>query len=58
MLILRHGNYYSVYSRLNKLFVKRGEQIATGQEIGEIEESLHFEIWNGKVKENPEPWLK
>lgn len=58
MLILRHGNYYSVYSRLNRLYVKRGDQIQTGQQIGQVEESLHFEIWNGKEKVNPEYWLR
>lgn len=64
MLIIQHGNYYSVYSRLGEVFVKKGESVETGQSIGRLSfprseplSTLHFEIWEGKKQLNPESWL-
>lgn len=64
MIIIRHGNYYSVYSNMESIQVKRGEKISAGQKLGMtgLEENntseLHFELWKDKVKQNPESWLK
>ena len=64
MVIIRHGNYYSVYSNLENVRVKREQKVSRGQSLGivyfdeEVEASeLHFEIWEGKSKHNPATWL-
>lgn len=63
-VIIKHGEYFSVYSNLIRAFVKRGDQVATKQDIGVIytdvgdnKTELHFEIWKGKSLLNPSYWL-
>jgi len=64
-VIIRHGNYLTLYSHVEQIFVKQGEKIKTGQIIGKIytdrenENStiLHFELWREQTKLNPEAWL-
>lgn len=64
-VIVRHGNYLTVYSNLQNVYVKNGDRVTTGKALGRIftdtEEDnttiLHFELWKEKTKLNPEPWL-
>jgi septal ring factor EnvC (AmiA/AmiB activator) len=64
-VIIRHGNYLTVYSNLKEVYVKSGSKVSTGQAIGKIftdsengnSTILHFELWKEKVKLNPEGWL-
>ena len=64
VVIVRHGDFLSVYSNLDQVFVKKGDKVKTKQSLGRIysdsEESkteLHFEIWNGKSLQDPMTWL-
>jgi len=64
IVILRHGDYLTVYSNLSEVTVKDGQTVTTKQTIGrvyinpeDLKSELHFEIWQGKVKQNPEDWL-
>ena len=63
-VIIKHGEYFSVYSNLDKVYVQRGDEVKTGQEIGVIytnpsdnKTELHFEIWKGKTLLNPSYWI-
>jgi septal ring factor EnvC (AmiA/AmiB activator) len=64
-VIVRHGNYLTVYSNLSEVYIKAGTKVKTGQSIGKIftdtEDNnstiLHFEIWKERDKLNPEVWL-
>ncbi|MDR0426980.1 MAG: peptidoglycan DD-metalloendopeptidase family protein [Dysgonamonadaceae bacterium] len=62
-VIVRHGNYLTLYSYLETVNVKQGDNVITGQEIGKIYTDseqgtiLHFELWKENTKLNPEPWL-
>lgn len=64
-VIIRHGNYLSVYSNLAEVFVKQGDKVKTKQSIGKIftdkdEENksvLQFQIWKENQKLNPQEWL-
>ena len=64
IVIVQHGNYYTVYSKLEKVLVNKGDSVNKGDQIGLIylneqgETVLHFEIWEGKQKQNPSLWLK
>lgn len=64
-VIIRHGKYLTVYQNLVNIKVKAGENVATGQELGEVfsdlEEGnkavLKFMVYEEKTKLNPELWL-
>lgn len=64
-VIIRHGNYLTVYSNLVQVYVKAGDKVATRQAIGKVftdsEDGnttiLHFQLWKEKTKLNPAPWL-
>ena len=63
-IIIRHGEYFTVYSNLNKVFVKRGDKVQSKQEIGTVftnpsdsKTELHFEIWKGRSLLNPIYWI-
>ncbi len=66
VILIRHGLYFTLYSNLEKVFVKAGEKVATGQEIGRIHTNvsdgktiLHFEIWQeNRTTVNPALWIK
>ncbi len=63
VVIIKHGEYLSVYSNLDEAFVKSGEKIKTKQSIGKVltddnsTTELHFEIWKGQSMMNPENWI-
>lgn len=65
-ILIRHGLYFTLYSNIEKVFVKVGDKVATGQEIGRIHTNvsdgktiLHFEIWQeNKTTVNPALWIK
>lgn len=63
-VLVQHGEYYTFYCKLREVKVKTGQQVTTGQILGTLEASednaslLHFQIWEGTVKQNPETWLK
>ena len=63
-IMLKHGNYYTVYSNLSSITAKSGQEVENGVKLGTVgkepksgEYILHFELWNGRTKENPELWL-
>lgn len=63
VVIIRHGEFLTVYSNLDQLFVKKGDKVKTKQRIGLIQKEdsgkakLHFELWQGKNIQNPESWI-
>lgn len=64
-VLIRHGNYISVYCNLSSASVKSGDTVSTKQSIGQIFSDgadngrtvLHFQLRREKEKLNPEPWL-
>jgi septal ring factor EnvC (AmiA/AmiB activator) len=63
VVIVKHGEYLTVYSNLDQLYVKKGDKVKTKQVIGDIstddsgKTKLHFELWHGKNLQNPEAWI-
>lgn len=63
VIIIRHGEFLTVYSNLGQLHVKKGDKVSTKQKIGTINQddngktTLHFELWKGKILQNPEAWI-
>ena len=64
-ILVRHGNYISVYCNLSSASVKQGDNVTTKQSLGQIFSDgsdngrtvLHFQLRREKEKLNPEPWL-
>ena len=64
VVIVRHGEYFTVYSNLENVTVKRGDKVKTKQNLGIVHTSktegkteLHFELLKEQVRQNPENWL-
>lgn len=64
VIIVRHGEYLTVYSNLDAVNVREGQEVSTKQVIGKVhynteeqKTELHFELWKGKMIQNPENWL-
>ena len=63
-ILIRHGKYISNYQNLSQVFVKKGDKIKAGEEIGIIftngisgKAVLKFSIFNELKPENPQNWL-
>ena len=64
VVIIRHGEYISVYQNLASVSVKKGDKVSTKQNIGTVGKNaasntyeLHFEIWKNEANLNPNSWL-
>ena len=61
-VLVKHGDFFTVYANLESVFVERGDIVKTLQSIGSVNNSssaeLHFEIWRQKVRLNPLDWLR
>ncbi|OIQ23551.1 peptidoglycan DD-metalloendopeptidase family protein [Lacinutrix sp. MedPE-SW] len=63
-VLIKHGNYITVYKNLGKLSVKQGDKVSTKQEIGEVftnpatgETVLRFSVYKDNSTENPSSWI-
>lgn len=63
-VVIQHGEYFSVYSNLQEVFVKAGDKVSTKQTLGNIKidqeeehAEVHLEIWKGSNKMDPKPWI-
>lgn len=64
VVMIRHGEYITVYQNLSSVSVKKGTKVTTKQNIGTIAKSassntyeLHFEVWKNNSNLNPNDWL-
>ena len=62
-VLVRHGNYISVYCNLSSVSVSKGSKVKTKDVIGTIQKDasgnpvLHFQLRKETAKLNPEAWL-
>jgi septal ring factor EnvC (AmiA/AmiB activator) len=62
-IIINHGEYFTVYSKLKDVSVSQGQAVSLKQTLGTIAEDedgateIHLEIWLNQDKQNPELWL-
>lgn len=63
-VLVRHGEYFTVYSNLASVKVKANQEIDTKQSVGTAytepgagESIVHLEIWKGTTLLNPEDWI-
>lgn len=64
-VMIKHGNYYSVYSNLSVVTVKKGQKVNQNEVIAEVgvssktkQPELHLEIWKDSERLNPQSWLQ
>ena len=64
VLMIRHGEYLSVYQNIANVNVKKGDKVSTKQTVGTVSKStrsntyeLHFEVWKNSTNLNPSSWL-
>jgi septal ring factor EnvC (AmiA/AmiB activator) len=65
LVIIRHGQYFTNYVRLQTVNVKTGDKVNTGQVIGtagindlENQGEVELQIYKGISKQNPESWIR
>jgi septal ring factor EnvC (AmiA/AmiB activator) len=64
MIIIQHGDYYTVYSNLKEVYVKKNDKVKIKQPIGQSSvnsksnvSEVHFEVWREKERLNPLSWI-
>jgi septal ring factor EnvC (AmiA/AmiB activator) len=64
VIMIRHGEYISVYQNVTGVKVKKGDKVTTKQIIGTVGKNsatdtyeLHFELWKNDTDVNPNSWL-
>jgi septal ring factor EnvC (AmiA/AmiB activator) len=63
-VIVRHGEYFTVYTGLKEISVKKGQQVSTNQEIGKVLSNsdgiseLRFQIRKNFDALDPQEWLR
>lgn len=63
IVVIRHGDYLTVYARLKTINVKKGQRVRVNDVIGEVftdrdgVTELEFQVYKGTTKLNPENWL-
>ena len=64
VVMVRHGEYFSVYFYFQEVFVAAGDKVDTKQDLGvliaeegEASSNMHLEIWKVTNKLNPESWI-
>lgn len=62
VVLLSHGDYYTVYANLTSTSVSNGQHLRQGQAVGSVASSeaptLHFEIWKQRTRLNPQEWIR
>lgn len=64
-VIIKHGNYFTVYTHLREVLVAKNDVVRMNQKIGTVNTNsedgkteVHLEIWEGANKLNPAKWLR
>jgi septal ring factor EnvC (AmiA/AmiB activator) len=63
-VMVRHGDYITIYNNLSSVYVSKGDMVSLGQDIGEVATSsssgkttLHFLIYKNTEKMDPADWI-
>ena len=63
-VLIRHGNYRTVYANLQEVYVTKGDKVTTKQKIGVVRTDsedgktvIQFQVWKNVSKEDPENWI-
>ncbi|WP_292008231.1 peptidoglycan DD-metalloendopeptidase family protein [Chryseobacterium sp.] len=62
-VIVKHGNYFTIYSNLGNVNVSKGQQVSAGTTVGTVGQdfdgsyTLDFQVWNGSTPVDPLGWV-
>lgn len=62
-VIIKHGEYYTMYSKLKTITVKTGQTVSAKDVIGQVatdangQAEVHFQTWKGLTVMNPSSWI-
>lgn len=63
-IIIRHGDYMTVYANMATVTVKEGAKVTTKQNLGTVYTNedgtaeFSFQLWKGTSSQNPRTWLR
>ncbi len=63
VVIVKHGEYYTLYAKLKNVDVKKGDHVSTAQTIGQVFtdkdgiSEVQFQVWRNQQKMDPTKWL-
>lgn len=63
VVMIQHGNYYTVYAKLKSVSVSNGQKVTSKEVIGYVHDDkdgnaqLQFQVWKNSEKLDPENWL-
>ena len=63
-IIVRHGEYMTVYANLATVTVSEGKSVSTNQNLGTVYTAedgtaeFSFQLWKGTTSQNPRQWLR
>lgn len=66
IVVVKHGDYLTVYANLETLAVKSGQKVKQGQVLGSVGSDfdnpsygmIHFEVWKNQTHLDPAGWIK
>ena len=66
IVVVKHGDYITVYANLETLSVRSGQKVKQGQSLGTVgydfddpkHGMIHFEVWKKQTYLNPAAWIK
>ena len=63
-ILIQHGKYITAYKNLSKVYVKKGEKVFSGQNIGEVftnnsngKSTIQFSVFQNTTPVNPLLWI-
>ncbi len=63
-IYIQHGNYITIYNNLETVLVKKGDEVATKQDLGKVytdkvtqKTTLKFQLWKNTTRLNPASWI-
>ena len=64
-IMIRHGEYFTIYSKLKSVTVSAGQKVSTRQAIGTVANDpsegiseMQFQIWKGSNPVDPSGWVR
>jgi septal ring factor EnvC (AmiA/AmiB activator) len=63
IVMIQHGEYFTVYARLRSVSVHEGQQVGPREAIGTAATDadgtaiVQFQVWRNSANLNPEGWL-
>lgn len=63
VIIINHGEYFTLYAKLKNLKVEKGDIVSEGQIIADLVTNkdgvtqLQFQVWKNNIKLDPEKWI-